>query len=76
MFDAWRDLYGWTLRRVVRFRFVTLLVAIGTLVGTVYLFEKVPAGFIPNQDTGFISGQIEFPQDTSYDRNVDFVEIR
>jgi hydrophobic/amphiphilic exporter-1 (mainly G- bacteria), HAE1 family len=70
MFDAWRDFYGWTLKSVIRFKFVTLLAAAGTLIATVYLYEKVPTGFIPNQDTGMISGQIEFPQDTSYDANV------
>jgi len=70
MFDAWRDLYGWTLKSVIRLKFVSLLAAVGTLVVTVYLFQKVPTGFIPNQDTGMISGQVEFPQDTSYDANV------
>ena len=32
MFDMWRDTYAWTLRKVIRFRFVTLIVALGTLV--------------------------------------------
>ncbi|MEQ1885559.1 MAG: efflux RND transporter permease subunit [Bryobacteraceae bacterium] len=70
MFDAWRDAYGWTLRRVVRFKLATLFVAAGTLVATWYVYQRVPTGFIPNQDTGLIGGQIEFPQDTSYDTNV------
>ena len=37
MFDGMRDAYGWTLRGVMRHRFLTMLVAVGTLVGTVYL---------------------------------------
>src|ERR1700693_4450670 len=32
MFDLWRSVYGWTLRGVVRYRFVTLMVAVGSLV--------------------------------------------
>src|SRR6202040_379480 len=63
MFDVWRDTYAWTLRRVVRFRFVTLLIAVGTLVGTIYVYKMVPTGFIPNTDTGNINGEVQFPQD-------------
>ena len=47
-----------------------LLATFGTLVATVYLYGLVPKGFIPSQDTGFIPGQTEFPQDASYDAMV------
>jgi len=67
MFDAWRGVYGWTLRRVIRYRFVTLMIAVGTLVATVYVYRMVPTGFIPTTDTGFISGQLQFAQDASYE---------
>src|SRR5579872_2619290 len=67
MFDAWRDLYAWTLHGVIRFKFVTLLVAIGTLVATVYVYRLVPTGFIPSTDTDSITGQIQYAQDASYD---------
>jgi len=67
MFDMWRDTYAWTLRKVIRFRFVTLLVALGTLVATVYVYRLVPTGFIPSTDTGSIQGQMQFAQDASYD---------
>ena len=70
MFELWRDTYAWTLRRVVRHRFVTLLVALGTLVATVYVYRLVPTGFIPATDTGMINGQIQYPQDASYDSMV------
>jgi hydrophobic/amphiphilic exporter-1 (mainly G- bacteria), HAE1 family len=67
MFDAWRDLYAWTLRGVIRFKFAMLLVAVGTLVATVYLYRLVPTGFIPSTDTDSITGQIQYAQDASYD---------
>ena len=70
MFDAWQNAYGWTLRIVVRHRFVTLMATFGTLAATIYLFGIVPKGFIPNQDTGFIQGQTQFPQDASFDSMV------
>ena len=70
VFDGMRDLYGWTLRGVVRHRFVTAAVAVGTLVATIYLYGLVPRGFIPNQDTGQIQGSTEFAQDASFDSMV------
>ncbi|HSR06588.1 MAG TPA: efflux RND transporter permease subunit [Bryobacteraceae bacterium] len=70
-FDAMRDAYGWTLRIVVRHRFISLMGALATFVLTVYLYGLVPKGFIPGQDQGFISGQTEFPQDASFESMVD-----
>jgi len=70
VFDGMRDIYGWTLRGVVRHRFVSLLAAIGTLFATVYLYRLVPTGFIPSQDTGQIQGTTELPQDASFDAMV------
>jgi len=50
---AW---YGRTLTVVLRYRFITLLVTIGTLVGTLLLYVVIPKGFFPVQDTGVILG--------------------
>ncbi len=69
-FDMWRDAYGWTLNVVVRMKYVTLLVAMGTLVATVYLYGIVKTGFIPNQDSGLITGVTEMPQDGAFDNAV------
>jgi multidrug efflux pump len=46
--------YGRTLRVVLRFQSITLLVALGTLALTVYLYIVIPKGFFPVQDTGVI----------------------
>jgi HAE1 family hydrophobic/amphiphilic exporter-1 len=70
VFDAMRDLYGWSLRGVLRHHVLTMLMAAATLAGTVYLYRLVPRGFIPNQDTGQISGSTEAPQDVSFDAMV------
>ncbi len=66
-FLAMRRAYEWTLRGVLRHRFLTLLTAAGTLVATIYLYGFVPKGFIPNQDTGILMGNTEAPQDISFD---------
>ncbi len=55
-FDALRDAYAASLRVVLRHQPATLLVAILTLVGTLYLYDVVPKGFLPQQDTGVIIG--------------------
>jgi len=69
-FNGVRDFYGWTLRGVLRHRFLTMVTAAGTLATTVYLYGLVPKGFIPNQDTGQIQGSTEAPQDISFDAMV------
>jgi HAE1 family hydrophobic/amphiphilic exporter-1 len=67
VFDGMRDFYGWTLQRVVQHRFLTLMMAAGTLVATIFLYGFVPKGFIPSQDTNQLQGQTLFQQDASYD---------
>ena len=58
--------YGKTLQFVLRYRTTTLLVTVGTLVGTILLFMYVPKGFFPVQDTGLILGISEAPQNISF----------
>jgi multidrug efflux pump len=65
-FESVIAFYGRTLRFVLRYRTITLLVTIGTLVGTIYLYVIVPKGFFPVQDTGVILGVSEAPQDISF----------
>jgi multidrug efflux pump len=61
------DWYGRTLNVVLRHQVITLLVAAATLGLTVYLYEVIPKGFFPVQDTGVILGISEAPQDISFD---------
>ncbi len=70
VFDGMRDLYQWTLRGVIRHSFLTMLVAAGTVVATVFLYELLPKGFIPNQDTDQLGGTTEMPQEASFESMV------
>lgn len=65
-FTAIINLYGQTLRWVLRHQTATLLVAVGTLALTVWLYLIVPKGFFPVQDTGVILGISEAPQTVSF----------
>ncbi|MBV4458674.1 MdtB/MuxB family multidrug efflux RND transporter permease subunit [Pseudomonas sp. COR58] len=58
--------YGRMLQWVLRHQPLTLLVAVGTLALTVFLYMAVPKGFFPVQDTGVIQGISEAPQSISF----------
>jgi multidrug efflux pump len=66
-FIAMIDFYGRTLKVVLRFKTITLLVALGTLVLTVVLYILIPKGFFPVQDTGVIQGISQASQSISYE---------
>jgi multidrug efflux pump len=58
--------YGSTLNVVLRHQTITLLVFLVTLGLTGYLFEIIPKGFFPVQDTGVILGVSEAQQAISF----------
>ena len=66
MFDRTIAAYGRTLRWVLKHQTATLVVAIVTLVFTVFLYVVIPKGFFPLQDTGMILGISEASQSISF----------
>ena len=65
-FDALLLLYEKGLKVVLRHRFVTLMVMLGTIAFTGYLYVVIPKGFFPQQDTGQLTGITEASQDISF----------
>jgi multidrug efflux pump len=61
-FNAMIAFYGRTLKFVLRYQTITLLVAVGTLALTVFQYIVIPKGFFPVQDTGVIQGISQAPQ--------------
>ena len=61
------DFYDRCLVVVFRHQTLTLLVSVGTVVLTVFLYVVVPKGFFPVQDTGLIQAVTEAPQSVSFD---------
>jgi multidrug efflux pump len=55
-FDSMIAFYGRTLKFVLRFQTITLLIALCTLMLTIFLYIIIPKGFFPVQDTGIIQG--------------------
>ena len=58
--------YDKTLIVVLRRQPLTLLVALGTVALTVFLYVVVPKGFFPVQDNGLIQAVTEAPQSISF----------
>ncbi len=63
---AYTGLIRTTTRPVARY--LTLLAALGFLVGSVYLLSKVPGSFLPPEDSGRITLSVELPPSTSLDQ--------
>ena len=59
--------YGRSVDFVLHRPVATILVTIGTLVATVWLYVIAPKGFLPQQDTGLVTGLMEAAQDVSFD---------
>jgi HAE1 family hydrophobic/amphiphilic exporter-1 len=59
--------YDYTLKKVLRHQFATVLFAFALLAGTLYLFFTMPTGFIPSQDSGFSFGAVLAGQDISFE---------
>jgi multidrug efflux pump len=66
VFERMIGFYGRTLKVVLRFQGLTLLVALGTLVLTIFLYIVIPKGFFPVQDTGVIQGISQAPASISF----------
>ena len=65
-FDAMLAGYSRSLDMALRHRKSVLLVALATLVGTIWLFIAIPKGFFPEEDIGQISVSTEAAEDTSF----------
>jgi HAE1 family hydrophobic/amphiphilic exporter-1 len=66
MFDGMLSLYEGGLRFALRQRAMTLVVSLGILAATVWLFIVIPKGFIPNEDQNEVRISLESAQGTSF----------
>jgi hydrophobe/amphiphile efflux-1 (HAE1) family protein len=66
-FDRTVAIYDNGLNWVFRHQFLTLMGTIALVILTSYLYVVIPKGFFPEQDTGFLFGQLEAREDSSFE---------
>ena len=66
VFDSWLRGYDWSLKRVLRHRFVTLLISFVVIGLTYYLFTQSKTGFIPDEDQGLVFAFTEAQQGIAF----------
>ena len=69
-FDAWRNVYDWSLRLALRFHVATAALSIALLIATAYLFNMIPKGFLPTEDQNRINVNTEAAQGISFEEMV------
>jgi multidrug efflux pump subunit AcrB len=67
-FDRLTGAYSWTVGRVLRLSFVVLVVYGGLLALTWWQFTRVPSGFIPQQDKGYLILNVSLPDSAAVGR--------
>ncbi|HUT55853.1 MAG TPA: efflux RND transporter permease subunit [bacterium] len=70
-FQAMLRGYGRSLKSVLRHRFATLMLSFAVLAASVFLFWKIPMGFLPSVDTGQIFAFTEAQQGISFEAMVE-----
>ena len=73
IFDFLSRGYAGIVKRVTRLAFVMLLLYGGLIALGVWEFKKVPTGFIPKMDQGYLILSIQLPDASSIDRTRDIV---
>ena len=66
MFQGMLDWYERGLKWVLKHQPLTLMVAVATLVITIWLYIIIPKGLLPQQDTGLIVGETDAAQSISF----------
>jgi hydrophobe/amphiphile efflux-1 (HAE1) family protein len=67
-FQAVLNGYDRGLRFIFRHQFSALVATLLLMVATGYLYIHIPKGFFPQQDTGFIFGQVVTREDASFEK--------
>ncbi len=57
--------YAKTIHLALRLRYLILLIFVGGLAATVWMYQRVPTGFIPQEDQGFLIGVVQAPPGAS-----------
>lgn len=72
-FNWMSEVYAATIGKVIRQAFLALVLYGGLIGLAVYAFQKVPTGFIPQQDMGYFMTVIQLPEGASFERTDEIV---
>ncbi|HEV3315338.1 MAG TPA: efflux RND transporter permease subunit, partial [Candidatus Angelobacter sp.] len=67
VFEGLLRSYDWSLKKVMAHPFATLMLSFVILGATVFLYTRIPKGFLPNEDQGQIFAFTEGKQGISFD---------
>ena len=73
-FDVTTRKYGQSLGFLVRHKWVSILLLVGSIAALVHLMRTTPSGFVPNEDMGSIMADIALPVGASMERSKAIVE--
>ncbi len=68
LFDRLTNFYGLLVARALRLSVIVLVIYAGLLGLTVFVFQNVPRGFIPDQDKGYLVVNAQLPEGASLER--------
>ncbi len=66
-FNGMLKAYDWSLKKVLNHPRITMGITLLTLLATLLLFQAIPKGFIPSEDTGQILASSEADQGISFE---------
>ena len=67
-FGALASVYGKMMASLVKHSTITALVGVAIIAVSMYGFTKIPTGFIPNEDQGYLMATVELPAGASLER--------
>jgi multidrug efflux pump len=74
LFERATQAYGKTVGWFLRLSAIVLLVYVGLIVLTGFGFARVPSGFVPIQDKGYLVVNIQLPDSASQERTVEVTD--
>jgi multidrug efflux pump len=74
LFDLATRAYGKVVGGCLRLSAIVLLVYVGLLGLTGYGMARIPGGFVPIQDKGYLVGNVQLPDSASLERTVEVTE--
>ncbi len=66
-FLSGKEYYGKALTKVIIHKQIWLIVTIGMIFLSMFMFSYIPKGFVPTEDLAFVISTTEGPEDISYD---------